>query len=123
MPVANDSRIGIAQASTILGAEKAGITQSVRIPSTVVIQNSCWTVEEKREHYWQQLWTAPELLRMPDKPSYGTQKGDVYSFAIILQEVVYRDLPFFITSTSESKGVYNSAIFSNYTTFKNSYIL
>ena len=29
---------------------------------------------------------APELLRDPDAPPQGTPKGDVYSFAIILQE-------------------------------------
>jgi len=33
-----------------------------------------------------QLWMAPELLRDPDAPPQGTPKGDVYSFAIILQE-------------------------------------
>lgn len=45
----------------------------------------------------EELWTAPELLRMPadTRPLYGTQKGDVYSFAIIVQEVVYRAQPFF----------------------------
>ncbi|XP_046585125.1 atrial natriuretic peptide receptor 1-like isoform X2 [Haliotis rubra] len=40
--------------------------------------------------YNRTLWTAPELLRMPDRPPEGTQKGDVYSFAIICQEIVYR---------------------------------
>ena len=29
---------------------------------------------------------APELLRDPAAPPQGTPKGDVYSFAIILQE-------------------------------------
>ena len=37
------------------------------------------------------LWTAPELLNM--KTSRGSQKGDVYSFAIILQECHTRDGP------------------------------
>ena len=32
------------------------------------------------------LWVAPELLRDPNSPPQGTPKGDVYSFAIILQE-------------------------------------
>ncbi|XP_071098893.1 atrial natriuretic peptide receptor 1-like [Haliotis cracherodii] len=41
--------------------------------------------------YNRTLWTAPELLRMPDRPPEGTQKGDVYSFAIICQEIVYRN--------------------------------
>ena len=51
------------------------------------------------------LWTAPELLRQgPDKPYYGTRKGDVYSYGIILQELVYRAAPFFMDSTSP-KGI------------------
>ena len=41
------------------------------------------------------LWTAPEILRMGDEaPYYGTPKGDVYSFAIIIQEILYRTMPF-----------------------------
>ncbi|XP_017275468.1 retinal guanylyl cyclase 2 [Kryptolebias marmoratus] len=40
------------------------------------------------------FWTAPEFLR--DLPNHrkGTYKGDVYSFAIILQEVVVRGPPY-----------------------------
>ena len=33
---------------------------------------------------------------MQNKPAYGTQKGDVYAFAIIVQELVFRALPFFL---------------------------
>ncbi|XP_076366170.1 guanylate cyclase 32E-like [Tachypleus tridentatus] len=40
------------------------------------------------------LWRAPELLRNPDTPPCGTQKGDVYSFAIILYEVLGRNGPY-----------------------------
>jgi len=40
------------------------------------------------------LWTAPELMASQcvsvDGLSTGTQKGDVYSFAIILHEILYR---------------------------------
>ena len=42
------------------------------------------------------LWTAPELLRMPSPPPEGTQKGDVYSFAIICQEIIYRKGTFWL---------------------------
>lgn len=34
-------------------------------------------------------WTAPELLRQVNPPFNGTPKADVYSFAIILRELLY----------------------------------
>ncbi|RWS28434.1 atrial natriuretic peptide receptor 1-like protein [Leptotrombidium deliense] len=40
------------------------------------------------------LWTAPEFLRMKNPHNHGSQKGDVYSFAIVLQEIVTRTAPF-----------------------------
>jgi len=48
--------------------------------------------------YRDQLWTAPELLRMTNRPINGTQKGDVYSFAIILQEIAFRAMPYFVNA-------------------------
>ena len=39
------------------------------------------------------LWRAPELLR-DEKPNIYTGKGDVYSFAIVLQEITTRNIPF-----------------------------
>uniref|UniRef100_A0A6Q2YLM5 Guanylate cyclase n=1 Tax=Esox lucius TaxID=8010 RepID=A0A6Q2YLM5_ESOLU len=38
------------------------------------------------------LWTAPELLRRPQQG--GSFPGDVYSFAIIIQEVILRSAPY-----------------------------
>ncbi|XP_061105345.1 retinal guanylyl cyclase 2-like [Conger conger] len=40
------------------------------------------------------LWTAPELLRAPHPGIKGSQPGDVYSFSIIMQEVVIRGAPY-----------------------------
>uniref|UniRef100_A0A3P8UUH7 Guanylate cyclase n=1 Tax=Cynoglossus semilaevis TaxID=244447 RepID=A0A3P8UUH7_CYNSE len=40
------------------------------------------------------FWTAPELLREVANSRKGTYKGDVYSFSIILQEVVVRGPPY-----------------------------
>lgn len=41
------------------------------------------------------LWVAPELLPYTEVPgSPATQKGDVYSFAIILEEIVVRGGPY-----------------------------
>ena len=52
------------------------------------------------------LWMAPEVLR--DEQTYfrGTQKGDVYAFAIILHEISMRQGPFYLGETSliEPKG-------------------
>ncbi|OWA52554.1 Atrial natriuretic peptide receptor 1 [Hypsibius exemplaris] len=38
------------------------------------------------------LWRAPELLRRPVLS--GTQKGDVYSFGILLQQLILRSAPY-----------------------------
>lgn len=53
------------------------------------------------------LWVAPELLRMPGPPE-GTQRGDVYSFAIIVQEIVFRQGPFYLGKNADMgpKGDY-----------------
>lgn len=48
------------------------------------------------------LWTAPEMVRhmrgSPSKFCPGTQLGDVYSFGIIMQEVVVRGEPYCMLS-------------------------
>ena len=45
-------------------------------------------------HVSELLWTAPELLRDPEPPPKGTAKGDVYAYAIILQEISLRTGPY-----------------------------
>jgi len=40
------------------------------------------------------FWKAPELLRNPHAPIRGTQEGDIYSFAIILYEILGRKGPY-----------------------------
>ncbi|XP_017292451.1 retinal guanylyl cyclase 1 [Kryptolebias marmoratus] len=46
---------------------------------------------EKPEDF---LWTAPELLRNSSLRRRGTFYGDVYSFSIVVQEVISRSAPF-----------------------------
>ncbi len=42
------------------------------------------------------LWTAPELLRLleTDLPYNGSRPGDVFSLGLIIQEIVFRCLPY-----------------------------
>ncbi|XP_055329527.1 atrial natriuretic peptide receptor 1-like [Paramacrobiotus metropolitanus] len=49
--------------------------------------------EQKDRDYSVLFWRAPELLKL-QMPIRGTQKGDVYSFAIILQQIILRCGPY-----------------------------
>ncbi|XP_074039726.1 guanylyl cyclase at 32E [Leptinotarsa decemlineata] len=63
-----------------------------------------WQSKEIRR----QIYRAPELLRDPSPPARGTQKGDVYSFAIVLYEIIGREGPWGKTDVEPSdivKGV------------------
>ncbi|ESO12556.1 hypothetical protein HELRODRAFT_62909, partial [Helobdella robusta] len=40
------------------------------------------------------LWTAPEILRQDENFRHASQKGDVYSFAVIMQEILMRMPPY-----------------------------
>ena len=52
------------------------------------------------------LWTAPELLRMDNRSfGRGSQKGDVYSFGVILYEIYGRSGPYGDTAMTNDKIV------------------
>nr|XP_002733063.1 PREDICTED: atrial natriuretic peptide receptor 1-like [Saccoglossus kowalevskii] len=49
---------------------------------------------DDNDKFLRKLWTAPEILRMNFPPACGTQKGDVYSFAVIIFEILERTGPY-----------------------------
>ncbi|XP_071083341.1 atrial natriuretic peptide receptor 1-like isoform X2 [Haliotis cracherodii] len=53
-------------------------------------------------YYRSKLWTSPELLRLHHRPPEGNIKGDVYSFGIICQEIVYRSGVFHVANADFS---------------------
>lgn len=59
----------------------------------------------EHQYYRSLFWKAPELLRDSNTPSVkGSQKADVYAFAIILYEIIGRKGPFGPTGY-EPKGI------------------
>ncbi|XP_069581759.1 atrial natriuretic peptide receptor 1-like [Brachyistius frenatus] len=66
---------------------------------------SLWTgscSEDTHACYARKLWTSPELLRTDCPPPCGTQKGDVYSFSVILQEVALLRGVFYLDTHSHT---------------------
>ncbi|XP_054546089.1 guanylate cyclase 2G-like [Talpa occidentalis] len=51
------------------------------------------TYQEKSLDHTELYWTAPELLRLPEAPWSGTPKGDVYSFAILMRDLLHHPGP------------------------------
>ncbi|XP_017785068.1 PREDICTED: guanylate cyclase 32E [Nicrophorus vespilloides] len=49
------------------------------------------------------LWRAPELLRDPAPSPRGTQKGDIYSFAVVLYEIIGRAGPWGATEMTAAE--------------------
>jgi Protein tyrosine and serine/threonine kinase len=52
-----------------------------------------------------QLWTCPEVLRADTEGTLGTlvtKESDVFSFAIILQEIILRSKPYSMYDLSSS---------------------
>jgi hypothetical protein len=55
------------------------------------------------------LWTAPELLRQPvdEWPLCGTKEADVYSYAVIVSEILTKDLPYALqVDNIDAKGLH-----------------
>ncbi|XP_033748554.1 atrial natriuretic peptide receptor 2-like [Pecten maximus] len=63
--------------------------------------------EGDSEYYSKLLWTSPELLRLQKRPSKGSQKGDIFSYGIILQEVFLRVAPYYYNRASKTKEIVN----------------
>ena len=51
------------------------------------------------------LWRAPEHLE-EKKSSSASQMGDVYSYGIILQEILLRGLPYCMNDFMEAKSTF-----------------
>lgn len=54
------------------------------------------------------LWTAPELLRNPVRG--GTYAGDVFSFSVIIQEVISRTLPYAMMDMPAHGKMFSSSL-------------
>ncbi|OTF76542.1 guanylate cyclase C-like protein, partial [Euroglyphus maynei] len=58
-------------------------------------------------NYKSLLWTAPEHLRQRRPDLHGSVKGDIYSFSIVLQEIITRSGPFETVKVVGGDGKYS----------------
>ena len=63
------------------------------------LRKTCDVISENVDKHRKDLWKSPELLRNPSL--HGSQKGDVYAFALILHEIFARNGPFGIDKPDE----------------------
>ncbi|XP_063825246.1 guanylate cyclase 32E [Ostrinia nubilalis] len=67
------------------------------------LKSGCADAEDALRMERRMLWRAPEFLRDPNPPPRGSQKGDVYSFGIILYEILGRNGPWGDTSLTNAE--------------------
>lgn len=63
-----------------------------------------WSLLKTKLSCAEKVYSAPELLRDSNPPMGGTQKADVYSFALILHEMLYRKGAFYRTEEPTPQG-------------------
>lgn len=77
----------------------------MNILNFVIIYLSFYIANEEEPHWRtkelkRMLYRAPEFLRDSSPPAGGSQKGDVYSFGIVLFEIIGRQGPWGNTNLS-----------------------
>ncbi|GAA57152.1 retinal guanylyl cyclase 2 [Clonorchis sinensis] len=68
------------------------------LPDMYAVYGESRKIEDK-----ELLWTAPEHLRESPLVYMGSQKGDVYSFAILMQEIITRSAPYSMLELAPSE--------------------
>ncbi|XP_049868984.1 guanylate cyclase 32E-like [Pectinophora gossypiella] len=67
------------------------------------LKSGCADQEDALRQERRMLWRAPEFLRDNNPPPRGSQKGDVYSFGIILYEILGRSGPWGDTNLTNAE--------------------